>query len=96
MVHPRPGGDASPTAAKEARLIRLIREHIAKGNKPDWERAERLTRRMDERIAKTGPSGMLDGLSDEQVDQLAVAIVRDVRREVDLPRASNAWPLECE
>ena len=98
MVNPQPRRGAEPLDpyAEEDWLIRHIREHIAKGNKPDWERAEQLTREMDEILAEKGPSGALDGQTDEEIGQLAVDLVRQVRREEDLPRASTVWPLECE
>jgi hypothetical protein len=91
---PRPGDESSNPFGEEDWLTRHIREHIVRGNRPDYERALEHSRKCDEIAAKRGPSGILDGLSEEQIEELAVKLVREVRREGNLPRHSIAWPEE--
>jgi hypothetical protein len=57
-------------------LARFIEEHIARGNKPDWERAREASARIDAYIAKHGPLQ----ISDKEAEAIVASTFRRNRR----------------
>jgi hypothetical protein len=68
MVQPQHGSELGVShSAGEDRLARVIREHIAKGNRPDYALAQEKARRLNELAATHEKLG----LSEDEIDALA-------------------------
>lgn len=73
MIQPQEHGDhGQRDAARSGRLARFIREHIAKGNRPDYELAQKKARELDRMASKLEPLG----LTEDQIDELALELCR--------------------
>ena len=68
----------APYGSRESneRLARSIEEHIARGNKPDYERARAASERIDAYIREHGPLQM----TDEEQDAIVASTFRRNRR----------------
>ncbi|MBV9409079.1 MAG: hypothetical protein JO164_09650 [Candidatus Eremiobacteraeota bacterium] len=75
--------DDGPDEELRASLQRLheyVEDRFARGNKPDFESARKHALEFERLCAEDGPSGMTDGLTEDEISELAVAMVKDVRR----------------
>ena len=70
MVNPQPSDDEASDADREDWLVRFIREHIARGNRPDHARAQQLARRLNEMAATHEKLG----LNDDQIRRFAAEL----------------------
>ncbi|MBV8299204.1 MAG: hypothetical protein JO083_06660 [Candidatus Eremiobacteraeota bacterium] len=70
MVNPQRSGDEAPNPDSEDWLVRFIREHIARGNRPDHARAQELARQLNELAAAHEPLG----LNDDQIRRFAAEL----------------------
>lgn len=71
MINPEPrNDDEASNADDEDWLARFIREHIANGNRPDHELAQRLARRLNEMAATHEKLG----LNDDQIERFAAEL----------------------
>jgi hypothetical protein len=71
--------DDDPDPEGRERLKRFIADHIARGNKPDYERAQRGMRELEERFAKMEPICRTEEEAQELIDRYCGrrSIVRD-------------------
>jgi hypothetical protein len=68
MIHVQQGGSGVPPQERE-RLAQLIRAHIARGNKPEYERVQELSASLDEMASHYEPSG--HEMTEQEISELA-------------------------
>ena len=69
-MNPQRSGDEVPDADSEDWLVRFIREHVARGNRPDHARAQQVARRLNELAATHEKLG----LNDDQIRRFAAEL----------------------